>query len=121
MSFEHGRFHKQREELLKHERLNHPASRKQLEEVWEEEDGFKGEKFDSKTFFYYHGNLLNIVITHPLLYMCIVVLLSPYVDTNGDARLDPMELEALFYREVRMKTHRLSACFTPESLVLFLT
>ena len=52
-------FRLKREELLKHERLNHPASRKQLEEVWEEEDGFQGERFDPKTFFYFHGKLLH--------------------------------------------------------------
>ena len=33
-----------------------------------------------------------------------MLLPPPCVDTNGDGRLDPMELESLFYREVRAKT-----------------
>ena len=62
--------------LREHERLKHPASKEQLEDVWKNQDGFPGEAFDAKTFFHLH-------------------------DKNGDKHLDAMELEALFYNEVR--------------------
>eukprot|EP00731_Ephydatia_muelleri_P024774 Em0016g1045a len=65
-----------REQILKHQRINHPAGRKQLEEVWDKQDGLTQEKFDPKTFFFLH-------------------------DTNGDRYLDPLEMEALFYSEIK--------------------
>lgn len=34
------------EEKKHHEKLNHPGSKDQLEEVWREEDHLKDEKFD---------------------------------------------------------------------------
>ena len=40
---------------MQHEKLNHPASRKQFEEVWEKDDGLREEEFDPKTFFFLHG------------------------------------------------------------------
>jgi hypothetical protein len=66
----------QRERQMHHERMNQPASKQQFEEVWEEDDGLKDEEFDPKTFFFLH-------------------------DTNGDKILDPLELQALFYTEVK--------------------
>ena len=50
-------FKKKQEERKKHEKLPHPASKDQLEEVWENEDGMEKNKFDSKTFFHMHGLL----------------------------------------------------------------
>lgn len=37
------------------------GSKAQLEEVWEKEDHFDPENFDPKTFFYKHGNVLNVI------------------------------------------------------------
>ena len=51
------RFKELHEKLKQHERLNQPASKQQFKEVWEEEDGMKGENFDPKTFFNMHGEL----------------------------------------------------------------
>ncbi|XP_070562275.1 nucleobindin-2-like [Ptychodera flava] len=58
-----------------HPKVNHPGSKKQLEEVWEETDHLEKENFNSKTFFMLH-------------------------DKNGDFQLDPLELEALFVNEL---------------------
>lgn len=51
---------------MHHERMNKPASKKQFEEVWEEDDGLKDETFDPKTFFFLHGEIYLPVtlITH---------------------------------------------------------
>ncbi|XP_028417212.1 nucleobindin-2-like [Dendronephthya gigantea] len=56
------------------QRVNHPGSKQQLEEVWEEEDGFDKDQFNPRTFFKMH-------------------------DKDNDGQLDPYELESLFYRE----------------------
>ena len=37
--------------------MNQPASKKQLEEVWQEDDGLKDEEFDPRTFFFLHGEI----------------------------------------------------------------
>ncbi|XP_039257112.2 nucleobindin-2-like isoform X1 [Styela clava] len=58
-----------------HPDMNHPGSKAQMEEVWQEEDGLKGQEFQPKTFFRLH-------------------------DLNGDNSLDPMELEALFEKDL---------------------
>ena len=68
-------FEEMQRKLREHERLKHPASKDQLEDVWEHQDGLNKEEFDPKTFFHLH-------------------------DKNGDKHLDGMELEALFYSEV---------------------
>jgi hypothetical protein len=44
-----------REKQKQHEKMYKPASKHQLEEVWEEDDGLKDEQFDPKTFFFLHG------------------------------------------------------------------
>ena len=44
-----------RERQKQHEKMYKPASKHQLEEVWEEDDGLKDEQFDPKTFFFLHG------------------------------------------------------------------
>ena len=49
------RYKKEVEETRKHEKLNHPGSKQQMEEVWEEEDGLEKDQFDPRTFFHLHG------------------------------------------------------------------
>ena len=44
-----------KEKQKQHEKMYKPASKHQLEEVWEEDDGLKDEEFDPKTFFFLHG------------------------------------------------------------------
>lgn len=48
-------FRKKQEQLRKHDKLPKPASKDQLEQVWEEDDGMAKEQFDPKTFFHMHG------------------------------------------------------------------
>jgi len=66
--------HESENEELAKRRAAAPGSRKQLEKVWEEEDGLDKESFDPKTFFRLH-------------------------DITGDGVLDTKELEAMFFRE----------------------
>lgn len=49
------RYKKEVEEAKKHEKLNHPGGKQQMEEVWEEEDGLDKEQFEPRTFFHLHG------------------------------------------------------------------
>lgn len=58
-----------------HEKVNHPGSKDQLEEVWEEQDQLEPEKFDPHTFFQLH-------------------------DIDGNNYLDEFEIEALFQIEL---------------------
>ncbi|XP_075784189.1 nucleobindin-2 isoform X2 [Pelodiscus sinensis] len=58
-----------------HPKVNHPGSKDQLKEVWEESDGLDPNDFDPKTFFKLH-------------------------DVNNDGFLDEQELEALFTKEL---------------------
>ncbi|GMT07191.1 hypothetical protein PENTCL1PPCAC_29365, partial [Pristionchus entomophagus] len=58
-----------------HEKLKHPGSRDQLEEVWEESDQMDKDSFDPRTFFNLH-------------------------DLNGDGFWNTDELEALFQIEL---------------------
>jgi hypothetical protein len=50
-------YEKQMENRKHHEKVNHPGSKDQLEEVWEEQDHLEGEKFNPHTFFSLHGRL----------------------------------------------------------------
>ena len=43
------------ENMRHHDKVNHPGSRDQLKEVWEEGDHLEPEKFDPHTFFQLHG------------------------------------------------------------------
>lgn len=68
--------HEQNMEKRKHhERVNHPGSRDQLKEVWEEQDHLEADKFNPVTFFKLH-------------------------DIDGNGFLDEFEIEALFQIEV---------------------
>ncbi|WKY16890.1 hypothetical protein Q1695_001476 [Nippostrongylus brasiliensis] len=58
-----------------HEKLKHPGSRDQLEEVWEDTDHMDKDNFDPRTFFALH-------------------------DLNGDGFWNAEELEALFQKEL---------------------
>lgn len=58
-----------------HEKLKHPGSRAQLEEVWEDTDNMDKDNFDPRTFFALH-------------------------DLNGDGYWNAEELEALFLKEL---------------------
>ncbi len=46
---------RQVEQRKHHAKINHPGSKDQLEEVWEEQDHLEGEKFNPHTFFSLHG------------------------------------------------------------------
>ncbi|XP_053595794.1 nucleobindin-2 isoform X2 [Microplitis demolitor] len=58
-----------------HKPLNHPGSKKQLEEVWEKEDHMDPNEFDPKTFFFMH-------------------------DLDGNGFWDEDEVKALFLKEL---------------------
>lgn len=68
--------HKELQEKHKqHEKINHPGSKDQFEEVWEKEDHLDDQDFDPKTFFMMH-------------------------DLNGDRMWDIQEVEAVLQREL---------------------
>ena len=73
---EEARMRQEKANGREHDRMVHPGSRKQLEDIWKNQDGLGDEKFDPRTFFYLH-------------------------DVNGDNVLDPYEVESLFMNEVR--------------------
>lgn len=68
------RLEEQRERQKHHEKMYKPASKHQLEEVWEEDDGLKDEQFDPKTFFFLHGQY--IALTFTCIYSSIIALLK---------------------------------------------
>lgn len=71
---------KKHEEIRKkhqeHPKVNHPGSKQQLEQVWEEQDHMPRQEFDPKVFFQMH-------------------------DINSDGFLDQEEVEAILSVEVR--------------------
>jgi len=71
-----ARMREQKAKHNDHEPMNHPGSKKQFEEVWQEEDDMKDEEFDPKTFFALH-------------------------DTNSDGVWDVYEVEALMTHELK--------------------
>jgi hypothetical protein len=73
--------HEEENDELAKRRGQMPGSRKQLEDVWQGEDGFDKETFDPKTFFRLH-------------------------DITADGVLDVKELEAMFFREAS-KLHQI--------------
>ncbi|XP_031713806.1 nucleobindin-2 [Anarrhichthys ocellatus] len=68
-------YEEMRKKHAEHPKVNHPGSKDQLKEVWQESDGLDPDNFDPKTFFKMH-------------------------DSNGDGFLDESELEALFTKEL---------------------
>lgn len=72
---EESKFEEMKKKHGNHPKVNHPGSKDQLKEVWEETDGLDPNDFDPKTFFKLH-------------------------DVNGDGFLDEQELEALFTKEL---------------------
>uniref|UniRef100_U3FBZ2 Nucleobindin-2 n=1 Tax=Micrurus fulvius TaxID=8637 RepID=U3FBZ2_MICFL len=72
---EEAKYEEMKKKHSDHPKVNHPGSKDQLKEVWEESDGLDPNDFDPKTFFKLH-------------------------DANADGFLDEQELEALFTREL---------------------
>ncbi|KAK9516302.1 hypothetical protein VZT92_024242 [Zoarces viviparus] len=72
---EEQHYEEMRKKHAEHPKVNHPGSKDQLKEVWQESDGLDPDNFDPKTFFKIH-------------------------DSNGDGFLDERELEALFTKEL---------------------
>ncbi|XP_011792823.1 PREDICTED: nucleobindin-2 [Colobus angolensis palliatus] len=72
---EESKFEEMKKKHENHPKVNHPGSKDQLKEVWEETDGLDPNDFDPKTFFKLH-------------------------DVNSDGFLDEQELEALFTKEL---------------------
>uniref|UniRef100_A0A8C5SYT5 Nucleobindin 2 n=1 Tax=Laticauda laticaudata TaxID=8630 RepID=A0A8C5SYT5_LATLA len=72
---EEAKYEEMKKKHTNHPKVNHPGSKDQLKEVWEESDGLDPNDFDPKTFFKLH-------------------------DINADGFLDEQELEALFTREL---------------------
>ncbi|XP_063800151.1 nucleobindin-2 [Pseudophryne corroboree] len=72
---EEARYEEMKKKHKEHPKINHPGSKDQLKEVWEESDGLDPSEFDPKTFFKLH-------------------------DYNGDGFIDEQELEALFTKEL---------------------
>lgn len=72
---EESKFEEMKRKHENHPKVNHPGSKDQLKEVWEEADGLDPNDFDPKTFFKLH-------------------------DVNSDGFLDEQELEALFTKEL---------------------
>uniref|UniRef100_A0A7N4NTZ6 Nucleobindin 2 n=1 Tax=Sarcophilus harrisii TaxID=9305 RepID=A0A7N4NTZ6_SARHA len=72
---EESKFEEMKKKHGNHPKINHPGSKDQLKEVWEEADGLDPRDFDPKTFFKLH-------------------------DVNSDGFLDEQELEALFTKEL---------------------
>lgn len=66
---------KQKEKHNKHEKVHHPGSKDQLEEVWEKQDHMDPQDFDPKTFFMLH-------------------------DLDGNGYWDETEVKALFVKEL---------------------
>ncbi|XP_021119520.1 nucleobindin-2 isoform X3 [Heterocephalus glaber] len=79
---EESKFEEMKRKHENHPKVNHPGSKDQLKEVWEETDGLDPNDFDPKTFFKLH-------------------------DVNSDGFLDEQELEALFTKEVDTNKDRL--------------
>ncbi|XP_053138805.1 nucleobindin-2 isoform X2 [Hemicordylus capensis] len=72
---EESKYEEMKKKHGNHPKVNHPGSKDQLKEVWEEADGLDPNDFDPKTFFKLH-------------------------DVNNDGFLDEQELEALFTKEL---------------------
>lgn len=66
---------KQKEKHNKHEKVHHPGSKDQLQEVWEKQDHMDVQDFDPKTFFMLH-------------------------DLDGNGYWDETEVKALFIKEL---------------------
>ncbi|KAF7460244.1 Hypothetical predicted protein [Marmota monax] len=64
---EESKFEEMKKKHENHPKVNHPGSKDQLKEVWEETDGLDPNDFDPKTFFKLHGNRFD---TNIALYIC---------------------------------------------------
>eukprot|EP00040_Diaphanoeca_grandis_P005691 m.34057 g.34057 ORF g.34057 m.34057 type:complete len:467 (-) comp16924_c0_seq2:85-1485(-) len=80
--------HRQHMEDLKQRSANYPGHRKQLEQIWDKEDGMIGIRFDPKAFFRMH-------------------------DITGDDMLDVKEIQAIMAPEARA-LHTIEEGYTDE-------
>jgi len=79
---------KEMERRKHHERVNHPGSKDQLEEVWEQQDQLDEDQFDPRTFFQLH-------------------------DTDSNGFLDEFEIEGLFQIELDKIFNKTDPSFDP--------
>ncbi|EHH23071.1 DNA-binding protein NEFA [Macaca mulatta] len=90
---EESKFEEMKKKHENHPKVNHPGSKDQLKEVWEETDGLDPNDFDPKTFFKLHGNnLIQILIF-------ISALEKVYDPKNEEDDMVEMEEERLRMRE----------------------
>ena len=68
-----NKYQQQQEEMKRHEKLKHPASKEQLEDVWENEDGFNKDAFNAKTFFHLHGEYVSVHLRVCTSIVCVCV------------------------------------------------
>lgn len=87
------------EEKKHHEKVNHPGSKDQLEEVWKEEDHLEEEKFDPHTFFQLRGYSKKELKKKQILKNKFIII-SCFSDMDGNGYLDEFEIEAMFQHEV---------------------
>uniref|UniRef100_A0A8D1ZDI2 Nucleobindin 2 n=1 Tax=Sus scrofa TaxID=9823 RepID=A0A8D1ZDI2_PIG len=57
---EESKFEEMKKKHGNHPKVNHPGSKDQLKEVWEETDGLDPNDFDPKTFFKLHDRLVTL-------------------------------------------------------------
>lgn len=74
-----------------HEKVHHPGSKAQLEEVWEKKDHMDKDDFNPVTFFMTHGESQSREVTW---IDCERSVFIADLDNNG--QLDEQELEAIF-------------------------
>ena len=72
-----NKYQQQQEEMKRHEKLKHPASKEQLEDVWENEDGFNKDAFNAKTFFHLHGEYVSVHLRVCAPPSCVCVCAPP--------------------------------------------
>ena len=72
------RLEEQRERQKHHEKMYKPASKHQLEEVWEEDDGLKDEQFDPKTFFFLHGQHIHFYLYSSIIALHKIIIIMDF-------------------------------------------
>lgn len=82
--------------------LHHPASKQQLEEVWEKQDHMD-QDFNPKTFFYLHGKDYHLYYIHQYYFKNGASLHIEWqidLDLDGNGFWDQDEVKALFLKEL---------------------
>lgn len=96
---------RQREQRKKHndhEPVNHPGSKKQMEEIWNEQDEMKDEEFDPKTFFMIHDRNSDKMLDVYEVELLMENELKKVYDENNQAEDDMVEMEE---EKLRMREH----------------